>query len=100
METTKPPSRQRRWQLAQKAKGNCTCCAKPAKGKNYCDDCAKRHGTKKRRTANKDAWSRADWSLSNGELAKLFDVTPAAVTYRRKQFGTQRPLGRPARTQP
>jgi len=98
--TPKPISRQRLWQIQKRKEGKCITCAKPANGLNHCDECAKRNGVRQRHAERKALWEVVDWTRTTNELAKEFGITPAAVCYRRKQFGIQSPgRGRP-RKQP
>lgn len=78
-------SRQRNWQLAQKAAGNCTRCGATAQGRTLCDTCAKKKGVMRRKPL-KSAWANVDWSNRepNAVIAARLGVTEEAVSYHRR----------------
>lgn len=86
----KTPSRERLWQLKQKASGNCQCCAQPSQGRSYCDTCSKRHGHAYRKPI-KSTWAAVDWNQPNASIASTFNVTVSAVHYQRKKHSQDTP---------
>lgn len=102
MKPKKPLSRQRIWQKKMQEQGRCVCCGEQHERKTQlCDKCAAKDGTIHRHADRKALWEAVDWTRTTNDLAKEFGITPAAVCYRRKQFGIQSPgRGRPRKQKP
>jgi hypothetical protein len=78
-------SRQRTWQLARKAEGNCETCGKPAQGRTNCDECAGRYYNIKRRYPLKGAWDDVDFREPVAIIAARLGVTYQAVYKQKKK---------------
>jgi hypothetical protein len=78
-------SRQRAWQLRQKAEGNCEKCGKPSPEKSWCDSCANKYRPFKKRHPLKSAWEKVDFSRSVKDIALEFGVCKRAVLLQKKK---------------
>jgi len=79
-----PLSRQRKWQLAQQARGLCEFCASPSwLGGRRCLKHASRHFNPGSRLIRRAKWDAMDWKRADADIAAELGVTTASVRYQR-----------------
>jgi len=83
-------SRQRLWQLKQRAGGRCQQCGAPSGGKSRCDACAVKYGGVLRRSFTVAQWDVVNWARRDNAIASGMGVTGAAVGYQRRRRGMVR----------